>query len=149
MNINIDTLSEIIAAGIIILIAISIILWAILSVLKKGRIKIGKTEVIGSKVKLHGELDMPCVPYVEEHSTILRRLENGQKNILGSLDYIGNLINEIDSIQGTMITGQKIILKKMRNELGRDNEELNGDLDEAWDENNRAEVRYKERRKVI
>jgi hypothetical protein len=67
MMLHLDTLSNIIGAGIIVLIALGMILWFAL----RRRIKAGKDGVT------IGGAESPCAPYIAEHAASLARLEAG------------------------------------------------------------------------
>jgi hypothetical protein len=79
MMLHLDTLSNIIGAGIIVLIALGMILLFAL----RRRIKAGKDGVeIGGKGK--GKM-VPCAEYIAEHSAVLARLEIGQQALSAEL----------------------------------------------------------------
>lgn len=147
MNIMIDTLTEIIAAGLLALAAVALIACAIVAIARRGRLRIG-TALVG------GKDDPPCTPYVAEHSAILAELRSGQAALHASTQRIeaalatqNETINAIDAVQGPQIAALKITLKKLRAELGKD-QVLNGDLDEAYEEVRAAELQHRELRRV-
>lgn len=79
MNIQIDTLPEIIAAGLIALLAVALVVLGLVMLARKGRLRVGRVAV--------GEDDAPpCAPYVEAHSAALSRLEAGITAISAKLE---------------------------------------------------------------
>ena len=141
MNIVIDTMPEIIAAGLIVLVALAMITRALVQVARRGRAKLGSVEVGGTE----------CSGYIAEHAAALERLEAGQTRIESLMQQVVARTNQTDTATGAHTTALKIVTKWIRRELGRirdKEDEINGDLDEADDELRRAADAYREGRLV-
>lgn len=141
MNITIDTLPEIIVAGLVVLAAIGLLMRGLVAVARRGRAKLGSVEVGGSE----------CSGYIAEHAAALERLEAGQTRIESLMQQVVTRTNQTDTATGAHTAALKIVTKWIRRELGRvrdKEDEINGDLDEADDELRRAADAYREGRLV-
>ena len=91
-----------------------------------------------------------CNGYVKDHADALARLEAGQIRMMELLSQAVDRINSTDETQGALIEQAAIMQKFVRRELGRarDDDEINGDLDEADEEIKRAREVYRKGRKI-
>ena len=78
------------------------------------------------------------------------RVEASLKSINDTLVIMLKSLSAIDQIQGPQIRSQKITLKFIKREIGREDHDdpINGDLDEAMAEINEANQHYKDMRNV-
>lgn len=80
-----------------------------------------------------------------EHAKLLADLKNGQDKMMELLEKAVKRINSTDESQGALIAQAAIMQKFVRRELGRvrEGDAINGDLDEADEEINRAKQIYR------
>lgn len=141
--IKIDTWYEILITGGIILAALVIILQALGRVLARGgKLKAGSLEAGGPGA---------CPP-VEEHNRILAELKAGQVEQTDLLNKVLARVEQNDTATGALIENARIMQKYVRRELGRalrEEDTINGDLDEADREIARAQKVYREGRRLV
>jgi hypothetical protein len=153
MKIVIDDWYEMLVVGVLALAAVVVLVsgirrlvLAVLEWLRRGgRLKAGPLEAgTGSTT--------PCAPYVAEHTKTLERLEGLLGEVKALLAVAVERINQNDEATGALIASSRVVAKWIRRELGRirnEQDEINGDLEEADDELDRAAAVYRQGRKVV
>ena len=140
--IKLDDWWDIAIAGVIILCTIGMLL----AFFKRGgNIKAGKEGVAVS-----GGVADGASMNLSEMAVTVTRIDAGLKAINETLGIMLKSLSAIDQIQGPQIRSQKITLKFIKRELGREDHDdpINGDLDEAMAEINEANQHYKDMRNV-
>lgn len=106
---------------------------------------------------LIGTLYASVARYVKRRVTIkspeaqiLETVNKKMDEMIRNQAAMAQTLHKTDCVIGSIVPALKITVKKVRYDLGRldDGEEINGDLEEAWDEIRRAEAVHRDMRSV-
>lgn len=106
--------------------------------------------IIGSLYAIVSRAVKRRVTIKSPEARALERIEASLNDIKAAQQTSAEAIVKVDRVLGHTVPAIKIVVKKVRQDLGKmeDGEEFNGDLDEAWQEIACAEQVYRDMRTI-